>query len=301
MPQSLPYMCRPDYYSSKYVSVYTGGDFGEDGLDYALSNNTYSLYGQEHVGGSSNYGSHTASRAWTPIPTTARAYFDPEEATYSQSQVQYNNASYGLRSNVSTEPNNFSFSGMANSLPTPAPIITNDRVLPMPAVPRNTSGLTSSRSADALPYMGQPIRTYHDHPIQMAGPHANSVTYLPLSSSPTSADNYTISNINGNLGLQHQDIYNISENWVPAPLANDPTLRTLESSSDQYYRHNSESPRKSSQSRKSTSCGSQSSPSTGHSYRNAYGQETVDLPRNGSADMVHGAIHRRSTGSLHGA
>src|ERR1700722_10643647 len=62
---SISYRTHPtsDYqYETKLPSF--NADYNDDGLDYSLSGPTYPLYGQEVVGGLSNYSSYGANRFW---------------------------------------------------------------------------------------------------------------------------------------------------------------------------------------------------------------------------------------------
>ncbi len=247
-------------------------DYNDDGLDYSLSGSPYSGYGQEAVGGLSNYSSYGPSRVWVPATPSARSsmngiYFGSNVAAYGPSQTHFNSSqTYGLRSSVSSELNNFSFSDMTSSLPTSDSSTSHSRILPMPPGPtgRNNSVLAPlHRLANELSYNSNTMNAAGGHPLtaiqSMTAEHSAPLSYLPHQGNADSVDGY---NLAGSLSQPQPDLYNTNENWTLAPLTNDPALRSHNSSSDLYYGHCSDAGRKASQSGQS---GVNSTLTTSHS------------------------------------
>jgi hypothetical protein len=311
---SLLYRNQPisDYQYQQKTSCYLppfNGDFNEDGLDYTLSAATYPLYGSESLGGPSSCVSQGTSHPWMGGNQSARGstngvYFESEAATYGSSQMRYNSQLFGLRSSLSSEPNHFSFSSMASSLPTPSPNTTNDRILPIPS--RTTPALAPlHRVTDDLSYSGNAIKAVGAHPFVasqlITGGQSTSLNYLPHSGSHDSADAYNSHGLAGNISQHQADLYSPSDNWAPAALTNDPALRPQESSSDLYYSHSSDGARKASQSGQSSISSISSTLSNGHSYQAPYHPEKPQVPRTSPMDTSRRATRRRSNASLRAA
>jgi hypothetical protein len=231
-------------------------DYNEDGLDYSLSGSPYPVYGQEAVGGLSNYSSYGPSRVWYPATPQARAsmngiYFGTNVAAYGPSQAHFNSQPYGLRSSVSSDLNNFSFSDMTSSLPTPDSTTSHSRILPIPpgSTSRNNSVLAPlPRLANELAYSGNTMNATTSNPHAasqlMTTGHSTPLSYFPHQGNADSVDGY---NLAGSLSQPQPDLYNANGNWTLAPLTNDPTLRSHNSSSDLYYSHCNDITRKASQ------------------------------------------------------
>jgi hypothetical protein len=198
MPQNI-YRTQsfPDYPYNK-PSTYLSGSYGngndyDDSVDYSLSSGPYPMLSHEPLNG-------YPTRGWTPGPQKPQStmYFDSDggasNVNYHSQMYQPNPYTQSLRSSISTapiqEPNAFSFGSMASSLPTPAPLTSNDRLLPMPAtapVHRNSQGLISlSRTAEGLPYASP--TSNHGLKIPGGGQSVASNTLYqmptPLSDSP---------------------------------------------------------------------------------------------------------------------
>jgi hypothetical protein len=310
MPLNLPLSYRTppisDYQQKASYLPSFNGDYSEDALDYTLPSTTYPLCGSENVGEPSNYSSQGMSRVWIPGTQSAKgssngAYFDSETAAYGPSQMHYNNQAFGFRSSVSSEPNHFSFSSMASSLPTPSPITVNDRILPIPSR-INPVLAPLHRSADDLGYSANAIKAIGGHTLAasqlMTAGHSTSMNYLSHVGNHDSVNPYNSNGLAGSLSQQQSDMYSSSGNWAPASLTTDPGLRSQDSSSDLYYCHGSDGSRKASQGGQSSIS---STMSNGQVYQVPYHQERSQAPRSGSMDISNGANHHRSSASLRAA
>jgi hypothetical protein len=178
-------------------------------------------------------------------------YFGSNVAAYGPSQAHFNSQPYGLRSSVSSELNNFSFSDMTSSLPTPDSTTSHSRILPIPPGPasRNNSVLAPlPRLANELTYSGNTMNATTGNPHAasqlMTTGHSAPLSYFPHQGNADSVDGY---NLAGSLNQPQSDLYNASDNWTLAPLTNDPTLRSHDSSSDLYFSHCNDITRKASQ------------------------------------------------------
>jgi hypothetical protein len=277
-------------------------DYSEDGLDYSLSGSAYPLYGQEAVGGLSNYSSYGTSRVWIPGAPSARGsvsgiYFSSDVAAYGPSQTHFNNQAYGLRSSMSSELNNFSFSDMTSSLPVSEPATSHTRILPIPARRNNSVLAPLHRSANDLGYSGNTMNAVGGHPLAasqlMTGGHPTPLSYLPHPSNADSIDGYSCNSLTGNLSQPQPDLYSASDNWSPAPLTTDPALRSHNSSSDIYYSHCSDTTRKASQSGQT---GINSTLTNGHnSSSDIHYSHSSDVPRKASQSGQSGQSSLSST------
>ncbi|KAI9735412.1 MAG: hypothetical protein M1818_006418 [Claussenomyces sp. TS43310] len=277
------YSGKPNSYASNY-----GADYGDEAVDYSLSGGPYPLLSHDHVTPAA-YSSNGSSRVWTaPQKAGSALYFDSESANPGyHSQMSYPSHNYSLRPSISTEPNSFSFSGMASSLPTPPPITSNDRMLPMPASNRGSNLLPLSRTSDTM--------TYNTLPAQSTskGGHTANAMYVPLSSSPETE------NVHSYTGNSRAELYGSSggDDWQEGSAA---TLRSPPSSSDLYFPAcpgDMRSSRKESQGGQSNS--SAGLLSNGHPYVLPYEGTTAPLSRHPSLDLTHVATHRPSSASLH--
>lgn len=272
---------------SSYLQSY-GTEYGDDGVDYSLSGSSYSLLGQEHVNvPPSSYSTASSSRGWAPTPqkSTSNLYFDSESASPSyQTQMSYPSSGYSMRPSISTEPNNFSFSSMASSLPTPSPITSNDRMLPMPASNRGVNLVSLSRNAENMSYNAQ---TAQPAP---KGPPASGSLYLPLSSSPDSEG------LNSYDSHPQSEIYgsSSSDGWHETST---PSLRSHHSSSDLYYSSCPANANSRKQSQSSQSNSSTGMLSNGQAYVLPF-DGPAPLSRHPSLDLTNTASHRPSSSSL---
>ncbi len=307
-PQHLPdyqYQMKSDYFVNPYNTEYS-----EDGLDYTLSGSgsSYPSFGSEHNALASSYPSHSTTRSWTATQAaktpTNGIYFDSDPSTYGQSQLQYGNPTYNLRSSGITETNNFSLICMASSLPPASSVPGHERVLPMPPPSRTNTGVVSpQRSIDGLSYSATSLKAVNANSIpvsgQIGGFHSTSANFHPHSSSPDSAETYNSTELPTSLGHQQQDIYSTSDTWTPAPLATESNVRSQEvPSSDLYYGASisTEGSRRASQSAISDT------PSNSHLYQVPYHQDSLpQLSRRETMELSRSASHRRSNGSLHAA
>jgi hypothetical protein len=301
-PLAMSSPCRSyslsDYSWQKcYVPTY-GNDYGEDGADYALSGTSYGLLGSEN---GSTYGSNGTTRGWAGSVSQAGKinglYYDSDSPSpYTHPGIQYHGQPYSIRPTPSTEPNSWSFSGMASSLPTPSPLTSNDRLLPMPASNRpSTTAIPQTRSCDSLPYSGNPTKPPGSHTVS-----TNSLTpgpsYVPLSGS---SDAYNSGGLQSGLPQQHHDMYpSNADGWASANIHTESPLRSQDSPSDLYYGPSTDGPRKASQSGRSNAGGTLTN---GQIYHVPYQQETPQVSRNPSLDASHVATHRHSNGSLRAA
>jgi hypothetical protein len=277
-------------------------DYAEDGLDYTLSGPPYPLYTQEAVGGLSNYSSYGSSRVWYPATPSARGpingiYYGSNVAAYGLSQTPFSNQTYGLRSSVTNELNNFSFSDMTSSLPTPDPATSHARVLPMPPSRNNPVIAPLHRLANELSYNGNAMNSAVGHSLTAgqlltAGQPA-PLNYLQHQGNPDSVDSYSLA---VSLSQPQPDLYSTSDNWTLAPLANDPALRSQNPSSDIYYGGCNDATRKASQSDQS---GANSTLTTTHnSSSDLFSYETGDHSRKASqsGEGSQSSLNRTLTG-----
>ena len=280
-----------------YVPTYNT-DYGEDGADYALSGTSYGLLGSES---GSTYGSHGTARGWAASVSQAGKlnglYYDSESTSpYTQSGIQYPGQPYSIRPTSNTEPNSWSFSGMA-SLPTPSPLSSNDRLLPpVPASNRtSTAAIPQARSCDGLPFTANVTKPQNSHSASTS-PLASGPSYAPLSGS---SESFNSGGLQRSLSQQNHDIYPATaDGWTSGNLHTEPSLRSQDSSSDLYYGPSSDSSRKTSHGGRSNA---ESTLANGHIYQVPYQQETIQVSRNSSLDLSHVANHRPSNGSLRAA
>jgi hypothetical protein len=211
--------------------------------------------------------------------------------------MRYTNQSFGLRSSISSEPNHFSFSSMASSLPTPSPLAGNERVLPIPSR-INPVLAPLHRSADDLSYGGNAMKAVGGHNLVpghlITGGHSTALNY----GSTDSADPYNSGGLVGTISHHQPELYSSSDNWATAAVANDSNVRSHESSSDVYYSHSNDGSRKASQGGQSSIS---STLSNGHSYQVPQQQEKPQIPRTSSMDTSRRTAHRRSNASLRAA
>lgn len=252
-------------------SYYPYNDF-EDNVDYGLHSSSYSMIPAESMA-MPNYTTSTG-RGWTTptpqLPKTSLVFEQPDSA-YNHSQMPYHgSASFPLRPAISPEPKSLSLHGLTTSLP--APLTTNDRMLPIPAANRASQG-SFSRTSDGLPLVSQP--GYQSYNGLMSASMLNSLknhsnatphepSYVPVSSSspeplPSSQMTYSSEQI---LSSQSRDLYQSSSSedlFIPE-------------SSDSSYGHSSPVSKRGSQSSHATnsagSLPSQTSGSlvNGHAY-----------------------------------
>ena len=228
-------------------------DYNEDGLDYALSGSAYPMYPQEVVGGLSSYSSYGSNRVWIPATPQARNsingfYFGTSVAAYSPSQTSYNSQVYGPRSSVSSELNNFTFSDMTSSLPTPESTATHTRTLPMLPSRSNSILAPLHRMANELSYNSHMMNTNGGQPLAgtqlMTSGHSAPLSYLPQQASADSIDGFDCNSLAGSLTQQQQDLYSANNNWTLPPMTSESTLPTHNSPTDLYYSHRNDSSRK---------------------------------------------------------
>lgn len=205
-------------------------DYGDDGIEYNIMPHAYQQLSQDHI--NLPYATHPNTRSWTPGPgpkTTGHTmYYDPDSSTpfTPVPPLSYHsNPTYPLRSSTSTESNNFSIGGMANSLPVPSPLTSNERMLPMPARPL-------PRTADSLPYNNS--LTQNAAATLKVMQNATTLptvqsAYLPLSESPEgTSQSYSPSD-----DSSQQDLYSTNSNDWNA-VQEHQTLRSHGSHSELY-------------------------------------------------------------------
>lgn len=278
-------------------------EYSDEAVDYALTA-SYPLIGHEPVGMSPAYGSQSPTRGWNttssqPLRDSTDSMYFHSATTPSYHGLPYQGPNYSLRHSVSTDSSNFSLQNMASSLPTPTTLATStDRVLPMPSSNRSNSisnsGLINlATSADGLPYSVPSIKNGN---LALPSP-STPMSYMPLSTSPDSAPSYGSNYI----PTQSQEIYagaNGNDDWTSkSHQAEEPALRSQDSSSELYYMATSDNGRKSSQ---SGQVGISGTLSNGQVYHVPYPQEHI-ITRKQSLDTAHVATHRHSNASLRAA
>lgn len=312
------------YGSNSYGSSYSP-DYNEDTPDYNLSTSFQQVASElstSQVYGSYGNGNLTAAaKCWTATPHGQKnGLFSDSDST--SSYGHYPSRGYSLRSG-SHESNNFNLIGMANALPNPNSLLSNDRMLPIPANSRTSQILEHlPHSADGLTYghiQSNSGSTINSKPLN--SPSA-VIPYIDLSSSsPDSPPSYPVSGMQASVGQsQLQDHYSDKggqqqnhglyspkdmyspigshEAWPSNSLpVHEPTLRTHGSSSDLYnYGPGVDGARKNSHGGHGTTVGSLVN---GMQYVPYPGPE--EIPRIPSMDMTHhAATHRASVNSLRG-
>ncbi|KFY40268.1 hypothetical protein V494_03592 [Pseudogymnoascus sp. VKM F-4513 (FW-928)] len=142
------YPTKATYYTAPY-----GIDYTDDGVDYSIMPHGFPQFNQDQIG--LQYAPNPPARPWTPVPGSKSAgnaaCYDSDSAcayTSAQPLIYNHSASYPSRSSISTESSNFSFHGMASSLPATSALTSNERVLPIPARPltRTSDGVIYSNS-----------------------------------------------------------------------------------------------------------------------------------------------------------
>lgn len=309
-PQQLPdyqYQLKPDYYANPF-----NADYSEDGLEYNLSasGSSYPSFVSERSALPSSYTSHGPTRAWTATqavkPPVNGIYFDSDPSAFgqSQSQLQYSNPTYNLRSNGIADTNNFSLICMASSLPPTSAVQGNERVLPMPPSGRTNNGIVSpQRSMDGLSYSAISLKAVNANSIpvtgQIGGFPSTSGSFHPLTSSPDSADTYNSTDLTTNLGHQQEALYGTGDTWTPAPLARESSVRAQDVPlADSFFGASipTEGSRRASQSAITDT------PANNHLFQVPYHPDPLpQLSSRETLELSRGASHRRSNGSLHAA
>jgi len=228
IPLNDPYQfpLKPVCYGPSY-----GIDYADENVEYNIVPHPYQQLNQDSV--NLPYAPLPTSRSWTPAPgpkaTGNTMYYDSDSGTgYNQAPLPYQSSSiFPLRSSISSESNNFSFSGMASSLPVPSPLTSNERVLPMPArpLPRSadglsfTNGLTQNAAAT--------VKAMHS---AASLPPSQSV-YLPLSAS-SDGSSHSYSPI---AASSQQELYGTSsDDWANSSPDSQVQLRTQRSQPELY-------------------------------------------------------------------
>lgn len=208
-PNDYQYLAKASYYTPPY-----GIDYTDDSVDYNIMPHTFQQLNQDQIG--LQYTTNPPARPWTPAPGLKTvgngACYDPDPScayTSAPSLLYNHNASYASRSSISTESNNFSFHGMANSLPATSTLASNERVLPMPARPltRTSDGVLYSNSLASNSGSGMKIM--------------DNETPLSVSSDGTSHSYSSTDNTGG------QDLYvSASNGWTNTAQGHQPSLRS---------------------------------------------------------------------------
>lgn len=236
-------------------SISLAPEFGDEGVDYSpqLQGASYRMSNQENINLPSNPQTHINQRLWTPgvnnmkNPSSGMAggLFDQDlSASYTPTQIAFNSQSFPLRPAPHVDSGNFSLRNLASSLPSASPI--NDRLLPVPAIARQTNPANSNnftRPTDSMLPVTAPfqqncegITAHEESPIHNADTDATNPTlgsnqmlsYMPLSSSPDTSSQ-TTSHIaaystQGHLtsSQPHQSLYNTSNDGLyPMAVANE--------------------------------------------------------------------------------
>jgi hypothetical protein len=203
-----------------------GIDYIDDGVDYNIMPQSYQQLNQDQHG--LPYTPNPITRPWTPAPglkvSGTAVYYDPDPAcAYSPVPplLYHSNASYALRSSISTESNNFSFHGMANSLPAPSPLTSNERVLPPLHRTSDEGSYGSSLAQNASPAIKIMPSDTSNQSTQPA--------CLPLSVSPDGTSHSYAPTDNST----EQDIYGSNtSDWTSSAQDHQPSLRSHNSQAE---------------------------------------------------------------------
>lgn len=232
----------PGQHSGKSMySIPLGSEFGDEGVDYSpqLQGASYRMSSQEHLSIPSNAQPQTNQRLWnsganalknSTSGMSAGLYGDELATPFQPAQLttSYGTQSFPLRPAPHVDSGNFSLRNLASSLPNASPI--NDRLLPVPAVARQSSQANSSsfiRAESMLPVTSsyqhncEGITNQEEPPIHSTdNDTANSslganhmLSYMPLSSSPdtsSQSSSHIAYSSPGHLtsSQSHQSLYN---------------------------------------------------------------------------------------------
>ncbi|OBT60484.1 hypothetical protein VE03_10104 [Pseudogymnoascus sp. 23342-1-I1] len=209
------YPTKATYYAPPY-----GLDYTDDGVDYNIMPHTFQQLNQDQIG--IQYAPNPPARPWTPAPGLKAAgnaaCYDPDPPCgYASAPplIYSHGGSYASRSSISTESSNFSFHGMANSLPATSTLTGTERVLPMPARPLTRTSDTVVYSNSLAPNSGSGIKIMDNE------------TPLSVSSDATS-HSYSSTDNSG-----EQDLYvSASNGWTHTPQSHQPSLRSQTSQAE---------------------------------------------------------------------